>query len=536
MAGGVVRLNEDGTRDETFKPVNVPGVSAGFHSDALPAIAVQADGRILISSDPSYVGGALLLRLNSDGSRDSTFELEMNSLLGGSVSGITLQADGRIVFYSGGLNRVLCDGTLDMEFARQFLYTPPAPGPFALDAQNGVILGGRFNQVGPTPRQNLARLFLSEDSLIPPLITVQPADQSGRSGQTLTVPVAIASSGCVRYQWFFNGAEIPGKTNRALSLVDVRPSHTGDYGVVIANDWGSTTSRLARVEVEAAGTTPGETDVDFNPMTGFGDGAFALARSGSDGSIIAIGNRHGAEGSQPHWARIRSDGLLDASFTHPLRFKAFGTSPVVWTVAEQADGKLVLGGIFTSVKEQKQGGILRLNPDGSFDPSFNPGVGPEIGTSCCAYILAILPLADGKILVGGIFALVRLLPDGRIDDTFKVEFTPSGDPRAALVDPNDDLIVGGLITNVEGIPRQGVVRIHADSPGLRHLFSAGFDEGHATFYAQPEIGDRYVLEAKPAVTDLLWSPLTNRIGNGSLHVLTDPGPVGPERYYRLRFE
>ena len=45
------------------------------------------------------------------------------------------------------------------------------------------------------------------------------------------------------------------------------------------------------------------------------------------------------------------------------------------SVAVQPDGKVLIGGDFTTVNGTNRNGIARLNADGSLDSSFNPGTG-----------------------------------------------------------------------------------------------------------------------------------------------------------------
>ena len=68
---------------------------------------------------------------------------------------------------------------------------------------------------------------------------------------------------------------------------------------------------------------------------------------------------------------------------------------IVEAVAVQPDGKVLIGGIFSSVGGQPRNYLARLNPDGTLDAAFNP--------NATASILSIVVQADGKILVGGTF-------------------------------------------------------------------------------------------------------------------------------------
>src|SRR5206468_2565481 len=93
-------------------------------------------------------------------------------------------------------------------------------------------------------------------------------------------------------------------------------------------------------------------------------------------------------------ARLNADGSGDASFD-----PGSGANAEVRAVAIQSDGKLLIGGPFTSINGVGPAGLARLNADGSVDLSFQPGTdfrqSPGVG--------AIVLQPDGKVLVGGGF-------------------------------------------------------------------------------------------------------------------------------------
>src|SRR5437899_11448690 len=67
-------------------------------------------------------------------------------------------------------------------------------------------------------------------------------------------------------------------------------------------------------------------------------------------------------------------------------------------MAVQADGKILVGGYFSTLGGQSRNYIGRLNADGTLDTSFDPGADNAVNS------LAVQ--ADGKILVGGFFTTV----------------------------------------------------------------------------------------------------------------------------------
>ena len=70
----------------------------------------------------------------------------------------------------------------------------------------------------------------------------------------------------------------------------------------------------------------------------------------------------------------------------------------VYAIALQADGKILIGGAFTSINGGGQFArnfIARLNSDGTVDAGFNPNASNRV------FAIAVQP--DGKIVVGGAF-------------------------------------------------------------------------------------------------------------------------------------
>jgi hypothetical protein len=67
----------------------------------------------------------------------------------------------------------------------------------------------------------------------------------------------------------------------------------------------------------------------------------------------------------------------------------------------QPDGKVLIGGEFTTFNGTSRNRISRLNADGSLDLSFDPGAGADASVS------AITLQPDGNILIGGDFLTVN---------------------------------------------------------------------------------------------------------------------------------
>jgi len=122
----------------------------------------------------------------------------------------------------------------------------------------------------------------------------------------------------------------------------------------------------------------------------------------SNGQFLANGTftTYDGESTGPV-VRINADGSRDPSFYFPAWKAAIGV------VLEQPDGKLILGGQFWMNGTTDTLKVVRIHPDGSLDPTFNntvdyrTGTGPWSAMASSVYVLT--PLGDGRIVVGGAF-------------------------------------------------------------------------------------------------------------------------------------
>ena len=105
--------------------------------------------------------------------------------------------------------------------------------------------------------------------------------------------------------------------------------------------------------------------------------------------------------------RLNANGSLDPSFdpgngverTNP-NFRV----PWVSQIKLQLDGKLVIAGQFTSVDGLSRGNIARLDTNGFVDASFDPGLSTA---GDIASVEAIDLQSDGKVVIGGDFSKVN---------------------------------------------------------------------------------------------------------------------------------
>ncbi|HQQ63694.1 MAG TPA: thrombospondin type 3 repeat-containing protein [Pseudomonadales bacterium] len=220
----------------------------------------------------------------------------------------------------------------------------------------------------------------------------------------------------------------------------------------------------------------GAPDNSFNSSTGPNSYVYSTAQQ-QDGKIIIGGYFTKINGTLRNYiARMNSDGSLDTSFDAGTAVNA-----VVYAVALQKDGRILIGGSFTTLNGTAINGIARLNSDGSVDNTFNPGTGVD---SASSYVRSIVIQPDGKIIIAGQFTSVngtvrnritRLNSNGSIDSSFNAGSGANAEITTIVQQADGRILIGGVFTVIDGATFNHVARL--DNTGAR---DPGFNPGTAT--------------------------------------------------------
>jgi hypothetical protein len=140
-------------------------------------------------------------------------------------------------------------------------------------------------------------------------------------------------------------------------------------------------------------------------------------------------------------ARVAADGTLDATFNPNV-------NNIVYSIAVQADGKILMGGEFTTVGGITRNRIARISSTGSLDEIFNPNANN--------FVDSIALQADGKILLGGWFTSVggaarNYIAQVYADGTIVADFDPNSNNQIFSVNlrANGQIWLGGNFTNLQ---------------------------------------------------------------------------------------
>jgi len=512
--GYMARLNRDGTVDSDFDPKAGNGVTC---------LAIQRDGKIVFGGyftqiqpigNDSPANRQHIARLNPDGTLDSEFYPNANA----SVFSLAVQPDGSLLVggaftaaWSRGsvtaarnnVARFLPDGSLDAAFNPNFNAEVDA---FAFQSDGKLVVGGKFTRAQPPGAVNaLVRNRLARLNADGSLDTDFQLDPGGRI--LVSVPQA-------------DGKVIIGGT--------------------FTNVGGVTHNYLARLNAD------GSVDNTYNPSL---DGrVFAMAYEAGSGKVIIGGTfttithpRTGTD-TRNHLARFNADGTPDSDFNVSFDGQ-------VNALVEQSDGKIIVGGTFSNVQPfgassaSVRQNICRLTNSGSLDAAFHP--------NASAAVDAIALQSDGKVLVGGAFTsftanvdltpvttttggttttttptgtpvsksyFARLNTDGTLDTAFKPAINST--VSRIVVQSDGKIILGGLFTSLVGTDGTLVTTTNADgtkstSTPVRHRLARLTTEGNLDPWDPNANNNVFALALQPDGKLLVGGAFTTLQPNGA---------------------
>ena len=336
-ANFIIRLNSDGSRDTSFN------IGSGFNGFAYD-IVQQTDGKFVIIGDfTSYNGVSAnkIIRLNLDGSVDSSFN--SGSGFNNTATKIVIQSDGKFVIaghftsYNGSsINRIIrlnSNGTRDTSFN-------PGSGFINNYVINGlgVLSNGQIIVAGSFDRYN--------GVLCPMMIKLNSNGTRDTSFQYTDTASSKYISAIHITLDLINGADkitIATYNSSTVSSALERYLHNGSFNTAILSG-SSTNSVNERISaIHLVESSP----VDLYLLSGLFN-----QLSTSSGNIPA--NKI---------IRIDSNGNKHNAFNYGTGFS--GSTIGARVIVFQTNGKYLLGGGFTSYNGTTADRIVRLNQDGT---------------------------------------------------------------------------------------------------------------------------------------------------------------------------
>jgi uncharacterized delta-60 repeat protein len=182
----------------------------------------------------------------------------------------------------------------------------------------------------------------------------------------------------------------------------------------------------------------------------------------SDGKIICVGNFTSYNFILANKIiRLNVDGSVDNTFLTNI---GSGADQAIYTVVTQSDGKIIIGGGFTSFNGSAANSITRLNTDGTTDLTFLT----NIGTGFNSPVTKVKVQSDDKLVCVGYFTmfngsnkyfLTRLTSGGTDDATFTYTTSLNSNPNSIDIQSDGKIVVGGNFTSFGGTPTNRVLRL-----------------------------------------------------------------------------
>lgn len=473
----ILRLNADGTLDETFQ-VTVNGFT-------IEKAVLQSDGKIVVVGIFNDVNGQPrenIARINADGSLDTTFVV--GSGFNEDVEGIVLQPDGKLIVvgdftsYNGTIaNQIIrlnSDGSVDSTFSSgdgTAQYFPSVDDYFARDIlavalqiDGKILIGGKFNRYNGNVVSKVARL--NADGSIDPS---------------------------------FNAIDDEGTSTGDVQSILVKSNNSIVVGGPFSNLMQRRLRRIAQLN------TDGTIDTSFNKTYGPLEGSSGLTivnrikKDASGGYFVTGQFREYDDIRSRNIAKINADGTIDTSFDTGNTTIFNGFDDDVFDFVVQPDGKVVVVGDFENYNQMPAPGIVRLNTDGSIDTTFNVGTGVNTAGSS-ARINHIVLQPDGKLLISGFFVqfndtplqqLGRLNPDGSIDTTFNTG-TGVNNVNDIFLLSNGQIILSDVSTYNGTTINGRLARIDADGTLDTSFNSSGILGGGANALTELPNGQYFV--------------------------------------------
>jgi uncharacterized delta-60 repeat protein len=423
----LIRINSDGSLDETFQP------PASLEQVYFNTILVDGVGRILLAGWNMVEYEPVLVRLQSNGAPDPSFSRPIQ--IKGSI--VKVVADGVGGYYVASftesnrwLMRISASGELDTSFDAG---DPPIPFSnggfdFVVQPDGKVVLVGLFERVSGVRVNRVARL--NSNGSIDNSFNIG----SGPTGNGFVVVYSVSLQG--------KNLLLAGKFSQF-------------NGVLVAG--------LVRLQEN------GQVDVPFTQsgLVGnlFPEGlnrVVALA----DG-VLLYGFRYRAAAYEFLLVKLTNQGLLDSNFPERVMPRDFNNSELGNLIIETHNSNVFVTGGFRRIGAAKRRGLALLDNRGDPIEKFNPALGGPATITC------MKRQSDGKVLLGGLFStvngvevynLVRLNSNGSLDTVFQKNLGIGFNRTVRTIDfdTNSNILVGGAFDHLNGKPVSCLVRLNRE--------------------------------------------------------------------------
>lgn len=197
-------------------------------------------------------------------------------------------------------------------------------------------------------------------------------------------------------------------------------------------------------------------------------GVFGLKVLPDDKILLTSNTNYSGNTGNPQVFRLNSDGTVDNTFTQGfisgITFVTENNKIII-----SSDNKYIITGRETIYNGTPQYGIIKLNTDGTIDNTFTI---TSLGNIENEGVYSIIEQADGKLVITGDFnkSIIRLNSNGTIDNTFNngtgLSSTTPPDTTSLraemLKQSSNKIVIGGRFNSYNGLSSNRILRINSD--------------------------------------------------------------------------
>ena len=558
-AAGLIKLNSNFTVDSSFS------VGMGFNS-TINTLDVSPSGKIVVGGGFTSFNGdtsnRYLIMLNSDGSRDTSFNVGTNitspgygvkilsdgNILYGlgscsapnclykisstgaintafapglsyQVSLIREMTDGTILLRSGGVRKLLPDGSADPSFAS---VTGSIPSVLGMDvnADGTIVSTGWF--LSYNGNTNIRRIVkLSATGVVYTNFrsgSTGPMQSSTSANENFAVIADSTNKYYIGGAFTFFGGVARNLLARVLNTGSLDTAWTNPTTSIGSNNSVNALALDTSNRLYAAGDFTFRSGYFRTSSTGVIDTAYGSTSTSlitftpntmaltTGGLLYLGGDTRTGQSSSVKIARLTTAGIVDTGFS-----VGTGFNNTVNKIALDSNSAVYVGGNFTTYNGVAAAGIIKLTTAGAKDTSFNYGTGfvgngsakvnallvhstgiyvggwfhtyngssithlvrlTTAGAKDSAWtaptstinqeVDAIAIDSSNRLYAAGGFGFVRLTTTGARDSSFVTGAGFNGDVKSITIDSTGKILVVGTFTSYKGIPCDGFIRINTD--------------------------------------------------------------------------
>lgn len=411
-------------------------------------------------TDPGVVAMPGILRLQSDGEFDSSFDVG----IGGpsrNGSNLHIQSDNKILTAGTSFNntssrdliRLTTSGTLDSTFANDTIIANLIH-KITTDSNNKILIGGDFTTVLSTTANRIARLNSSGSTLDASFNTgtgfngivreiiidnsgniIAGGDFTSYNGTSINRLARITSTGSLDTS--FN---IGSGFNNSVQTIDIDDNNKILVGGSFTSFNGNTRNRIIRINSDGSDDT-----TNFNNGTGFNGTVYKIKHQNDKILVGSESSSYNGTTELNYLIRLTSSGTIDNSFNAPasetvIDFSLQSNGNIVYLTTNANDYFNIVSSNGSQVKDtsisiESDFGLLGRNQSLGIDSNDKIII---TGSTTKAYLKNA---ANTRIL--------SLNGDGTINSVFGLVTTDISypQPHSMFIDSNNKLVIGAYYKN-----------------------------------------------------------------------------------------